>query len=520
MRFLKYMAVISLVAVLAFAAYGMPGKSGAADAKVYLDGNMLAFDVPPVIEEGRTLVPLRAIFEALGAEVTWDGDTRTVTAQKEQVKIQLQIGSNTACINNQPVELDVPARIVNDRTLVPLRFVGEALGAEVDWDGATRTVRIEQASEHSIADSNNQFGFNLYNRLKKETQNILISPISVAMALHMTSNGADTGTKDAMAKVLQVSGIGLDALNNKNLSLSSLLKPNDSKVKLEIANSIWLREGMVFDQDFLKRNEDYYTAGAYNLDFDDPGAADTINKWVKDSTKGLIKDIVDPPIDPLTIMFLINAVYFQGTWTEQFDRQATFEGTFNKASGSSVPVPMMNQSGTYDYYETPNFQAIRLPYGKDKRMAMYVFLPSENKSLADFHKELSYASWKNWLSRFEPKTGTIRLPRFSQEYEKSLKDALSELGMEIAFDPDRADFSRMVPADIRDDVHISEVKHKAFIEVDELGTEAAAVTSVEIRVTSMPLYDFSMEVNRPFFYAIHDSATGAVLFMGSVSDPR
>mgnify|MGYP001271816542 FL=1 len=520
MRRTKYIAMVCLVAVLAFAIFGLPGSSGAAEVKVYLDGNMLEFDQPPIIEDGRTLAPLRAIFEALGADVGWDGETSTVTAQKDQVEIELQIGSKAAYINNQPVELDVPGRIVNDRTLVPLRFVSEALGARVDWDGSARTVRITQASGPSVADSNNQFGFNLYNQLRNDSQNIMISPISMAMALHMTYNGADSGTKEAMAKALEVTGIDLDALNQKNKDLLQRLKAADSKVKLEIANSIWLREDMAFDQDFLKRNKDYYSAGAYNLDFGNTGAADTINNWVEENTKGLIKDIVDPPIDPLAIMFLINAVYFQGTWTEQFDEQATFEDIFYLASGDQAKAPMMNQSGAYDYFEAPDFQAIRLPYGKEKRMAMYVFLPDEDSSLADFHKELNYANWENWLSRFETKSGTIMLPRFSLEYEKSLKDALSELGMKIAFDPAGADFSRMVPADNSDDVYINDVRHKTFIEVDESGTEAAAVTSVEMRVTSMPLYDFNMKVDRPFFYAIHDSETGAILFMGSVSDPR
>lgn len=521
MRCAKYMAVVCLAAVLVFTIFGMPGSSRAAEVKVYLDGNMLVFDQPPIIEDGRTLVPLRAVFEALGADVDWDGDTRTVTAQKEQLKIELQIGSKVAYVNNQPVELDVPGRIVNDRTLVPLRFVSEALGARVDWDGSASIVRItRQASDLSVADSNNRFGFNLYNQLRNGSKNIMVSPISVAMALHMTYNGADAGTKEAMAKALHVIGIDLDALNQKNQDLLQRLKAADSKVKLEIANSIWLREDMAFDQDFLKRNKDYYSAGAYNLDFGDTGAADTINNWVEENTKGLIKDIIDPPIDPFTIMFLINAVYFQGTWTDQFDEQATFEDIFYLASGSQAKVPMMNQSGTYEYYEAPDFQAIRLPYGKEKRMAMYVFLPDENSSLADFHKGLNYANWENWLSRFETKSGTIMLPRFSLEYEKSLKDALSELGMKIAFEPGSADFSRMVPAGNTDDIYINDVKHKTFIEVDESGTEAAAVTSVEMRVTSMPLYDFNMKVDRPFFYAIHDSETGAVLFMGSVTDPR
>ncbi|OPZ74154.1 MAG: Protease inhibitor precursor [Firmicutes bacterium ADurb.Bin456] len=519
MKCAKHIATVCLVAVLAFSIFGLPGSSRADEVKVYLDGNMLGLDQSPIIEDGRALAPLRAIFEALGADVDWDGETRTVNAQKGQVEIELQIGSRTAYVNKQPVILDVPGRIVNDRTLVPLRFISEALGADVDWDDSTRTVLITRAPGPSVSDSNNQFGFNLYNQLKNGSQNIMISPISIAMALHMTYNGAGGGTKEDMAKALQVTGIDLDTLNQKNQDLLQRLKAADPKVKLEIANSLWLHKDMVFDQDFLKRNKDYYSAGAYNLDFGDPGAADTINNWVKENTKGLIKDIVDPPVDPMAIMFLINAVYFQGTWTEQFDPQATFEDTFHLASGGQAKVPMMNQSGAYDYYKAPDFQAIRLPYGKEKRMAMYIFLPDENSSLTDFQKELNYANWENWLSRFKTRQGAIMLPRFSLEYEKSLKDALSQLGMGIAFDPAGSDFSGMVPANTGD-VHISDVRHKTFIEVDELGTEAAAVTSVEMRVTSMPLHDFNMKADRPFFYVIHDSETGAILFMGSVADPR
>lgn len=521
MRDTKFLTMVCLVAVLTFSIFGLPGSSGADEVKVYLDGNMLGFDQSPIIEDGRTLAPLRAIFEALGADVDWDNQTRTVTAQKEQLKIDLQIGSKEAYVNNQPVELDVPGRIINDRTLVPLRFISEALGAKVDWDGSARTVWITRTPSPSVADpNNNQFGFNLYNQLGNGSQNIMVSPISMAMALHMTYNGAVAGTKEDMAKALQITGIDLDALNQKNRDLLQRLKAADSKVKLEIANSLWLREDIAFNQDFLKRNKDYYSAGAYNLDFANPGAADTINNWVEENTKGLIKDIVDPPVDPMAIMFLINAVYFQGTWSEQFDKQATFEDTFYLASGGQAKAPMMNQSGIYDYYKAPDFQAIRLPYGEEKRMAMYVFLPDENSTLADFHKELNYANWENWLSRFEAKPGTIMLPRFSLEYSKSLKDALSALGMKTAFNPDGADFSGMVPADNNHDIYINDVKHKTFIEVDELGTEAAAVTSVEMRVKGMPMYDFNMKVDRPFFYAIHDSETGAILFMGSVTDPR
>lgn len=519
MKRMKYIVMVCLVAVLALAVNNMPANSGQTEVKVYLDGSMLALDQPPIIENDRALVPLRAIFAALDADVSWDGETSTVTAQKEQVEVKLQIGSKTAYVNNQAVELDVPGRIVNDRTLVPLRFVSEALDAEVDWDGSTRTVRITRASGSSAADSNNQFGFNLYNQLRKDSGNIMVSPISVAMALQMTYNGAGAETKADMAQVLQIAGMDLNTLNQNSRELLQKLQTGDAKITLEIANSLWLREGMAFDQDFLRRNKDYYYAGAYNLDFSQPEAADTINNWVGENTKGLIKDIVNPPIDPRTIMFLINATYFQGTWTKQFVKQATFEDTFYSAAGNQAWVPMMNQAGTYDYLETADFQAIRLPYGEEKKMGMYVFLPQENSSLAEFHNKLDYAHWENWLSRFETKSGTIMLPRFSLEYEESLKGALAALGMEMAFDPDRADFSRMVPANNNsDDVYISDVRHKTYIDVDEAGTEAAAVTSVGVTATSMPLYDFNMKVDRPFFYVIHDSETGSILFMGSVAE--
>jgi serine protease inhibitor len=379
---------------------------------------------------------------------------------------------------------------------------------------------ILEAFQPSISDLNNRFGFDLYHALEDGTQNTLISPASVAMALAMTYNGADAETKEAMASVLHVEGIDLDTLNKNNLALLYFLKTADPKVRLEIANSIWLLEGMDFDPDFLQRNEDFYLAGAAELNFADPAAAGIMNAWVKENTQGLIEDIIEPPIDDDTIMFLINAVYFQGTWTEQFDKEATRDDVFYPATGASFNVPMMSQSGSYEYLETPEFQAVRLPYGKDKRMAMYVFLPQEEKDLAAFRAGLGYDQWQTWLGNFTETEGYVELPRFTVEYEETLNDVLKNLGMEIAFDAKRANFYKMVPGIPLLNIFIGEVKHKAFIQVDEVGTEAAAVTSVEMKVESAPMDTFSMRVNRPFFYAIQDSVTGSILFMGSVLDPR
>jgi serine protease inhibitor len=379
---------------------------------------------------------------------------------------------------------------------------------------------ILNSFQASMAARNNDFGFQIYKELYDGDDNIMISPVSIAMALAMTYNGAEGETKEAMAKALQIQGIEMEKLNRNNLALLYFLKTADPQVTLNIANSIWMRQGFAFAPDFLSRVQDFYRAAAQELDFTDPKAADTMNNWVKENTQGLIEEIVEPPIDPLTVMFLINAVYFKGEWSEKFDKDMTSDQPFHLAPRESVMVPMMSQSGGYDYLSTPGFEALRLPYGKEKRMAMYLFLPDENSNLETFQKELSGENWANWLPLFAEKQGSILLPRFTLEYEETLNQALKALGMGIAFDPAGADFTAMVPEEGRDDLYISEVKHKTFIQVDEVGTEAAAVTSVEMRVTSAPMYDFYLEFNRPFFYAIHDSETGAILFMGAVLNPQ
>lgn len=360
-------------------------------------------------------------------------------------------------------------------------------------------------------DSYNQFGFNLFQRLHDQ-ENILLSPVSIALALSMAYNGAAGETQAAMAETLLVADIDLERLNQSNKLLVQLLQASD--VTVAIANSLWLREGTSFLPDFIENNRAYYDAQVSELDFGSAGAAPTINKWVKDRTKGLIKGIVEDPIHPMTLAFLINAVYFQGDWTDAFTAAQTQDNSFHSISGP-VTVPFMNKTASFDYLEDKDLQAIRLPYGKGN-MAMYVFLP---KDLDEFHEQLTEEQWADWRVSFESARGELSLPKFKFEYEETLNEVLAALGMEVAFDPLAADFSNMVQGD--DNVYISEVKHKAFIEVDEKGTEAAAVTSVGMRVTSMPPEpSFTMKVDRPFFFMIHDQQTDAILFMGSVYDPR
>ncbi len=377
---------------------------------------------------------------------------------------------------------------------------------------------VLDAFDMTLVEKTNDFGFNLYKNLARENENIMISPVSVSLAMAMVYNGANGATREDMARALNVQGLELDRLNKNNLALLYYLTSADPELTLNIANSIWMLEDFKFSEAFVATVKNDYQAEAKKLDFADPKSADVINKWVNDKTRGTIDQIVTPPIDSQTIMFLINAVYFKGSWTSPFETELTSEQAFNLVDGQTVTVPTMYQSGSFDYLKSSGFQALRLPYGEDEQMAMVLFLPDQNTSLSEFQNQLNQDNWSNWQAHFEAKAGTLMLPKFTMEYEKSLNQVLAELGMGIAFEPGKADFSGLAAA-AADDIYISNVKHKTFIEVDETGTEAAAVTSVEVGTTSMPAYDFELNFDRPFFYAIEDSETGAIVFMGAVLDP-
>ncbi len=368
-----------------------------------------------------------------------------------------------------------------------------------------------------LVEANNGFGFNLLRQLqeKEPDQNIFISPASVSAALAMTYNGAGGKTSRDMAEALLLREMSLEEVNKAFADLKTILQNPDPKVELAVANSLWARAGTDFNEDFLQRNRDYFGAETTALNFNLPGAADQINSWVKEQTRGKIAKIVEPPIDPLTVLFLINAIYFKGDWSEPFDARKTREIPFTLTDGTVKQHPVMFKEGDYQTLKTDHFQAVSLPYGKTGRLSMYIFLPNEGSSLAEFYSELNRENWDSWLNAFMERNAEIGLPRFKFEYETSLNDALKALGMAEAFDPAAADFSGMRPAA---DLYISDVKHKTFIEVNEEGTEAAAVTSVEMRLTAMP-ETFTLVADRPFFFAIADNQTKTVLFMGSVSDP-
>ncbi len=371
-----------------------------------------------------------------------------------------------------------------------------------------------------LVSANTTFGFKLFAEVAKQDagKNIFISPASVGLALAMTYNGAVGETKLAMERALEIRGMNHLELNSAYAQLKAALEGADPKVQLNIANSLWGKKDIVFNPDFIQRNKQYYGADLTALDFNDPGAPATINSWVADKTKGKIDKIVDA-IDAQSILFLINAIYFKGTWAEEFDKAKTKDDQFTTGTGQQKRHPMMHQSGEYSYYEGKGLQAVSLPYGAG-RISMYIFLPARNVSLDAFQKGLTAANWDAWMKEFAETKGELAIPRFKVEYEIVLNNALKALGMGIAFDAGRADFSGVLQGS--GNAFISKVTHKTFAEVNEEGTEAAAVTSVEMRPTSAmrPRKAFQMVVDHPFFCAIRDNKTGTLLFMGSITDPK
>lgn len=379
--------------------------------------------------------------------------------------------------------------------------------------------QLKKVDARLIAGSS-KFAFKLYEQAVKQRggKNLLISPTSVVLALAMTYNGAEKETQRAMANTLGLESMSLEEVNRAAADLISALGSTDPKVQLKIANSLWSKNGFVLKPAFVQRSKEYYGAEVASLDFANPEAPETINSWVERNTEGRIKGIVDQ-IDPDVILFLINAIYFKGEWQVQFQKEKTKDDLFRLAGGRQKTLPMMFQSGKYLYQKGKDFQAVILPYGTGK-VSMYIFLPDEKTPLDQFERNVTQENWETWLRGFRLAPGDLTLPRFKMEYAVLMNDMLKAMGMAVAFDPARADFSGI--ADLGGGrIYISKVKHKAVAEVNEEGTVAAAVTSVEFGVTSaqLPQENFVMKVDRPFFFAIGDNATGNLLFMGSVADP-
>ncbi|MEM7590554.1 MAG: serpin family protein [Cyanobacteria bacterium P01_A01_bin.83] len=386
-----------------------------------------------------------------------------------------------------------------------------------------------------LANANNRFGFDLLTQIEAQSplhraestvpavtssespnQNMMISPPSVALALAMVRNGT---AGDTLTEIDRVLNLDLDTqnINPSYAQLRATLTNTDTDdVELAIANSLWVNQNITLKDQYLNIAQEFYDAQVSNLDFANVAVKNTINQWVADNTNNKIPEIIDA-VNPDDAMYLVNAIYFKGSWSQKFDADATSQQPFERSPEASKTVAMMSQTGEYSYYENEQFQAVRLPYGEGK-LGMYIFLPQTSSSLEQFQQQLNLDNWQEWLENMRSQAGNISLPKFTLEYDTELSDILQALGMQQVFIPLQADFSRLTDSPVA----IDTVKHKTVIEVNEEGSEAAGVTSIGVRITSAipETQPFDFNVNRPFFFAICDETTESILFMGNVFDPQ
>ncbi len=378
----------------------------------------------------------------------------------------------------------------------------------------TELPRDLSLSEALLVEASNDFAFRLLEEVYEAApdSNLFISPLSASVALGMTMNGAAGTTYDEMSATLGFGSLTVDQVNQGYKNLMDLLRNLDPVVEMGIGNSIWYREGLEVKAGFLDRTTNYFDAQVEALDFADPSAAMTINDWVNDATHGKIEEIVESPISRETIMFLINAIYFKADWTYRFDKGKTVQAPFHALDGSGESVLLMRLDGALPYAETDAYQVVDLPYG-GKAFSMTVLLPKEGHGLKDLLASLDRSTWSQMAASLQAREGTALLPRFQMEWGDSLNAPLKRMGMETPFDRDQADFSELADGVLPGEVFIKEVKQKTFVEVNEEGTEAAAVTSVEMGRDSAS-DRFTFRADRPFLFFLREKFSQTILFAG------
>ncbi len=382
-----------------------------------------------------------------------------------------------------------------------------------------KIINLDEKSAQ-LVESDNTFGLKLFKEVREMSnkENIMISPFSVSIALGMTYNGAAGDTKTEIAKVLQLNGLTPEQINNSYETLIKALKSLDKDVVFEIANAIYYRTGFDVKQPFLDINSNYYDAEVNSLNFNLPSALAEINGWVNEKTHQKIPKILEK-LSPGARMVLLNAIYFNGIWAVKFDKTGTKLRPFYKNDGTNNDVAMMHKESKFEYTLNELFDAVKLPYGNGQ-YNMIVMRPAEGKTSHDIINQLTAETWQKLTEEFVPvKHVFVSMPRFKFSFDIGLKEVLEKMEMVKAFDKQKADFSNISD----DDLYISNVIHKSFIDVNETGTEAAAVTAVVFTTTSAGWEEekkIYFNVNKPFVFAITEKDTGAILFIGEVQNPE
>ncbi len=396
----------------------------------------------------------------------------------------------------------------------------------------------ESAAADKVVAGGNEFAFDIYCKLAADGEgNLFFSPTSIHTALAMTYAGARGRTEQQMGEVLHFTP-GQEKLHPAfERVINSLNSPRKVTVRLRengkwkvekqdayqltVANALWGQQGYPWKDDFIKLTRVNYGAGLHEVDFAKTEAArEKINKWVEQQTKDKIKDLIPSgALNDLTRLVLTNAMYFKSQWAEQFKQRNTKDKPFHLGGGESVETPMMYQQEKFGYMETDDFQVLRMAY-KAGDLSMVVLLPREVDGLAELQKQLTAAKLDKWLDGIKPAEVKVTLPKFKFTSRFSLAKKLAEMGMANAFSPEKADFSGMTTAE---KLFISDVIHKAFVAVDEKGTEAAAATAVTMMATAMPVPQPEPKVfnaDHPFMFLIRHNETGSILFLGRVVNPK
>ncbi len=370
-------------------------------------------------------------------------------------------------------------------------------------------IQLQQAS------ADNTFSLNLFKTVSAgnpNSSNLFMSPLSVSIALGMTSNGAKGETLTAMQNTLDFKNYTQDQVNSYYNALITQLPELDPNTTLKIANSIWYRQSFNVLPQFTQTEGTYYKATVQALDFANPSSLNTINNWVSDQTSGKITKILNS-IDPNDMMFLVNAIYFKSSWASKFDPANTTKQSFTRANNSQVSTDFMVGSDmACNVSNNTDANLVELPYSNQK-YSMVIVMPNGGKSVNDIAAEMDSTTWQSWAGRLSTYRADITMPKFQFSYSANLNAPLITMGMGVAFSP-LADFSNI---NASGGLQITAVNHKAFVDVDESGTTAAAVTSVTIG-TSVALNN-QIIINHPFIFVIREMKTGLIVFTGIVNDP-
>lgn len=382
---------------------------------------------------------------------------------------------------------------------------------------------VPSDDSQTLVDGNNAFALDIYQTLRSQDGNLILSPFSISLALAMTYAGARGETESQMAETLHFDlpqgalHPAFNALDQDLVSRGEAKSDEEEPLQLNIANAVWAEQTYPFLQEFLDLIASNYGAGIRLADFINQyeSVRKEINDWVYDQTQEKIKDLLpEGVLNSDTRMVLVNAIYFKADWLIQFDATDTYDIPFYLLDGTDVTVKMMNQGTFAPYYQGDGFQAVELPYAGDAA-AMDIIVPDEG-NFGAFESSLNSDLFNETINGLGPTSMMLSMPKFTFESQFNLSNTLKSMGMEDAFDPDNADFSGMTA---QNDLFISDVIHKAFVAVDEEGTEAAAATAVIVDVTSAIMYDVTLTIDRPFIFIIRDKPSGQILFIGRVLNP-